>query len=334
MGHLVILVIGDDYEDQLDKFQRSEYAEPQNRHWVTYDGLVSTRKRYDERPSTDVWGNVSFLDWVRKSFYIQVLEEQQQPDLAGLHRNGWLRLSPDGQVNELIHRVIPNGFFDFVSSEIVAFPLKKDRKAAIAKAQENARMMWEIRKRLAPLKIGEQEPQAIDVDDFTFTDSAAKGDIDFEAMCAAIRAAAEERWDYVATACGSQPWRPFDVIWEKYTKDKYSDVIHMAIAEWSSQAAVKAILETTTIDVYRSRIAEKSRMEISAASGLWTDGTHEAIDQFRLPKEIYTKKFGLSKILGYTDVIMHGEHLKEFDEGQLFEGIPEETIMTLVSVHA
>ena len=45
MGHSVILVIGDDYEDQLDKFQRSDHADLQNRPWVTRDGLVSTSQR-------------------------------------------------------------------------------------------------------------------------------------------------------------------------------------------------------------------------------------------------------------------------------------------------
>ncbi|MBS1198482.1 MAG: hypothetical protein H6R18_2267 [Proteobacteria bacterium] len=334
MGHTVILVIGDDYEDQLDKFQNSEHADPQNRHWVTCDVLVSTIKAYEERPPNDVWGDVSFLDWVRKSFCIRVLEEQQEPDLAGLDRNGWIRLGPDGQVSELIHRSIPNGFFDFVSSEVVAFPLKKDRKAAIDIAREKARLKWEFRKRLGILRTGEQEPEAIDADGFTFTDSAAKRDIDFESMRAAIRAAAEERWEHAANACGSQKWKPFDVIWEKYRKANYSDAAYYAaINEWSEQAAVKAILATTTMDVCDSRIADRIRMEKMAAIGLWTNATHEAIDQLGLSRETYTKKFGLWKILGYTDVIMHGEHLKEFNEDQLFSSIPEETILTLVSAH-
>ena len=332
MGHLVVLVIGDDYEDQLDKFQNREHADPQNRHWVTYDGLVSARKHYEERSANDVFGKSSFLDWTRKSFGVGVLEEQQEPDLAGLHRNGWIRLNGDGQVTELIHRNIPNSFFDSVSSEICAFPLKKDRSAAIAMAREKARVSWEFRKRFGLIGSWEREPNEAEIDGFTFTDSAAKGDIDLESMRSVIRAAAEERWDRVATACGSQAWQPFDAICERYKKDNYSDMIRKASAEWKEQTAVKSIIEMATRDFLQRRSLNLSRMQAKVAHGLLTNATHETVDYFRLPREIYARRFRLVTMLGYTDVIMHGEHLKEVDEDQLFERIPEETILTLVSV--
>ncbi len=338
MGGLAILVIGDDPDDQLEKFECSEYADPENRHWQTWDDLVSARKGYDERSANDVGEDVGFLEWAMKTYNYRVLYEQQAPDLDKLNRWGWIRLNGDGQVTELIHRRMPNDLFFYVRGGIDAFPLKKDRSAAIAKAREEARWDWDFKKRFGLIKPWQRDIDAREADEYTYTSSAAKGDIDFELILSPFRAAAEALWDSVASAYGSQTWEPFDLIMQRHKKEYYDPSSRSAAyTEWREQTAVKAIVElkTTMSEVYRARISSGSRcMQTRAAYSIYKETTDYSIDPLRLPKDVYTKRFGLRRILGYTDLIINGEHFKQFDEDQLFESMSEDTLITMVGVKA
>jgi len=329
-----ILVIGDDYEDQLDKFQRSEHARPENRHWVMCDVLVTFRKSYEDRLPNDVYRNENFVDWVSKSFGIGILEEHQEPDLVSKHCNGWIRRNGNGEILELIYRGMPENMFDYFLGSANVFPLKKDRSEAIAAARESARLHREYLIRTKSGFPWEREPLEIDADDFTFTSSAALRDIDFDAMRLAIRVAAEERWDYVASACGSQPWIPFDLIWGKYHSEKYSSENYAAACEeWCDQEAVKAIRHAMKTDPFQSKSFNTSKLQQEVFWSSSLDETHVTIDRFRLDKETYAGSFGLNSVFRYSEVIMNGEQLKDVNLEFLFETIPEESILTDASVH-
>ena len=58
MGHMTVLVIGNDPKDQLDKFQRADYADSKNRHFVVVDTLE--REKRDYIPG-------GFLDWFEET---------------------------------------------------------------------------------------------------------------------------------------------------------------------------------------------------------------------------------------------------------------------------
>ena len=334
MGSMGVLVVGEDYEDQLDKFQSIEWAEPENRHWVLVDRLETSRKVYKDHSNELVWGDEGFFEWARKSYNIGVLEKNKEPDFVGAHHNGWIRINEAGEVVELIHRCIPGNFFDYVIGCCDDFPLKKDRSDAIAAARESARIRQEYINQTRPRYACEPDTQDVDLDDYTFTSSAAKRDIDFDAVRLAIRTAAEERWDYVAAASKLRPWTPFDVIWEKYCSEKYSSELrHAALAEWEEQSAVKAIIHAMKADPFKSRLLNKSLLQKKVVWGSRFDGTTEIIDSFRVERDRYASGFGLKSYIGYAEVIMNGEHLENFDENQLFESIPEESAVTSVSVH-
>ncbi len=121
MGHSTVLVIGDNFRDQLEKYECFEYAYPTNKHIVTIDALAKAKQNY-ENCSDDK--QIGFLSWVKKHYAIAVLNEAEDPDFFGAHKNGWVRLGPGGEVTELMERTIPGGFLDWFEGTVNDWKLK------------------------------------------------------------------------------------------------------------------------------------------------------------------------------------------------------------------
>ena len=120
MGGMAIVVVGDDWRDQPDRYQSLEHAEASNRHIVTVDRLPAALKAYpwatksrirlpdgrevdnfDEIESAQMGspvrvcfvhypldGEVPFPEWGRKQFGTQPLALGAEPDLVQEHRFG------------------------------------------------------------------------------------------------------------------------------------------------------------------------------------------------------------------------------------------------------
>ena len=142
-------MIGNDAKDQLDKFQRAEYADPKSRHFVFVDQLERAKIDYSVRTrrflrhadgtlhdpyAAEFWRPgpngkqlcvpenytevkiplneiVSFRDWATNG--ISAIAEGQEPDTYGKNESGWVRVNAIGEVIEKIERTIPGGFFDW-----------------------------------------------------------------------------------------------------------------------------------------------------------------------------------------------------------------------------
>jgi hypothetical protein len=157
MGGMTIVVIGDDWRDQLDRYQSLEYAEASNRHIVKVDRLQQALKAYpgatkskfrlpDGREVDDLDevepalmkagiplhivhhplnGELPFPAWASKQFGVRPLAEGALPDLEREHRFGWIRQDAAGQVTELVQCKIPGAFFFYLrgtSDDIVLKP--------------------------------------------------------------------------------------------------------------------------------------------------------------------------------------------------------------------
>lgn len=369
MGHETILVIGDNFRDQLEKYQSAEYAPPMSRHFFVVNILEDAEKYYATdttcflqhvdgslhdpwdaqfwRPvnggkqqyvptgfskiSIPVKERMSFVDWVKKTYGYRILLEGQDPDIFGEHQGGWVRVNANGQICEMIERTIPGGFLDWFESTDDIFKLKLGAYGIVID--------------------GENEASATN----GFAGSAKKSEIDFDAMREVIRTCAAERWDRAAAAAGSQSWDSFQVIWKRYENQKYSHELHYTAArEWAEQPAVKAIIDgcrilpssvirlslpptTGIIDASRidnSHWEQLTVLERRASNLVWNDHSETGIDPLALPRDQYVQRFGLRRLLGYGKVIKDGTLLGEIDEIQLFDSISEETVLTLGYVHS
>ena len=317
MGHETVLVIIDNFRDQLDKYQRDEYASPTNRHFVPVDYLEEAKQEFAFahvtflqdadgsfhdpcdatffRPVngenqqyvpigfTEVRvrakGRVSFLDWVKKVNGYDILTEYQVRDFDGKHKLGWTRVNAAGEVIEMFAPTIPGGFFDWFESTLDLWKLKPGAQGIVI----------------------DRELEEFHTNGFA--GSARKAAIDFEAMRELMRTAAVERWDRAAAASGSQPWQPFAALWKKYENQAYSQELRNAVAgQWAEQPAVKAILDDCRIlpgsairlaapaatgVIEASRIDEAhceqmTELERCVASLVWNDHSEHGIDPLAL----------------------------------------------------
>lgn len=366
MGHETVLVIGNNFRDQLDKHQREEYASPTtNRHFVTVDMLQKARELYATGTSSflqhvdgslhDTWGDqfmrlvegrkiryvptrftevllptkehMSFAEWVKKTFRYRIVPEGEEPDLKA----PWMRINARGQVYEMFAQSKPGGFFDWFESTVDILKLKPGAHGIVIDRNEEA-----------PATTG-------------YAGSAKKAAIDFDAMRDVIRACATERWDRAAAAAGSQTWEPFQVVWKRYETQKYShELRNTAAREWAAQPAVKAILDDchilpgstvrlssqpTTGIIDASRIENSQwdqliELERRASDLVWNDHSERGIDPLALSRDQYVQRFGLSRLLGYGEVIVDGELSEESDEIRLFNSVAEEAVITLACVHS
>jgi hypothetical protein len=372
MGHMKVLIIGDNFRDQLSKYQRAEQAPATNRHLVAVDYLEEAKQEFavgrvsffqdadgnlhdpsdakfcraahgEKQPllpkgfkevRLPAKGRISFLDWVKRVNGYDMLSEHQVRDVEGKHRLGWNRVNADGEIIEMFAAGIPGGFYDWLSSTDDAFQLKPGATG------------------MAINDDGEEATVA------GFAGSAKKGAIDFDAMREVMRTAAAERWDRavaaVARAAGAQSWVPFEALWKKYENQKFDHDLYISIKkQWAAQPGVKAIIDDCRIapgSVIRSAVPvttgiiddaeiddagwqHLSVTERVASSLVWNDHSETGIDPLALPRDQYVRRFGLWHLLGYGAIIKDGTLLGQIDESQLFDSIPDETVITLASVH-
>ncbi|MFZ6770362.1 hypothetical protein ACO0LM_25180 [Undibacterium sp. Di26W] len=298
MGKAVILVIGDNFRDQLDRFSMSEHTDS-----VVVDVLIKLKTRY-----ATLFGSYEedFCGWVRKYLGYQVLEEGQEPDIGAVHADGWMRIDANGQVFELMERIIPGGLIESFNDTIPKLKLKPGAEGIETSGCNTTEIVE------------------------GYAGSVRKDAIDFEAVSNAIRTAANDRWCRAAAACDSQVWAPFELIKKKYALDYHGDELQLnALSAWANQPSVKAILAETDInDVQTKNI---SALEQGILNLFRLNNSPDAIDPLRLSRNQYMDRFGFFSLVPYWLAIHDGLVLNHFDDAY-FSCLTDDTILTLASV--
>jgi ribonuclease HI len=369
MGAQVVLVIGDNFRDQLDKYRNT--APASSPHWVAVDKFAEVTQEHATVKNSflkhvdgslhDPWapqfmrdiegrkfqfvpagyapvllpakGNISFEKWVRRTYGgLGILADGEEPNFLGEHAGGWVRVNARGEIVELMMRIIPECFFDYFESTQNSFLLKPGAQGVVIDEGE-----------------GDAAPATT-----CFAGSATKGAIDFAAMREAMRAAATERWDRAAAASDSKPWESFKTIWEKFESQPFSMELRItAKRQWAAQPAVRAILDDCSMfpdlplrvaappatgiieasQMDKARWEQMSAIELRAASLVWSNESENGIDLLALSRAEYVQRFRLWDLLGHGEVIKDGNLMGPFDETELFDSLSDETVLTLAIVH-
>ncbi len=369
MGAQVVLVIGDNFQDQLDKYRI--YQPASSPHLVAVDKLAEVKEEYATVKNSflkaidgslhDPWapqfmrsvegrelqfvptgyvavllpanGNISFAKWLRKTYGgLGLLADGEKPDFLGEHAGGWVRVNTRGEIVELMMRIVPDSFFEYFTSTQNRLLLKPGAQGVVINRGEDNEVL---------VTTG-------------FAGSATKGAIDFAAMREALRAAATERWNRAAAASGSKTWEPFKTIWKRVENQPFTMELHTnAFRRWAAQPAVKAILDDCPrfpdMPIYLEIVPESGMREISQADAarwaqmteiercatdlVWNNHSEHGIDPLALPRDAYVGRFRLCDLLHYGEVIRDGNFVGPFDETELFDSLPDETVVTLAIVH-
>ncbi|PXX41442.1 hypothetical protein DFR42_10793 [Undibacterium pigrum] len=307
MGHQTILVIGDNFRHQLGKFQRVDYADPLSEHMTLADIMDEAIEEFE---TSDWPSKGNLLEWVVRIHGVAILNQDQEPDFRDTHKEGWVRLDDKGNICEIVSRTIPEGFFDYIECSINSWKLKSGAKAYVFDRYDDF-----------PASDG-------------FAGSAQKAAIDFEGMRDLVQHHAACRWDSAAEVRGSMVWKPFSYFWEKYPNqncsgDPYSDVIK----EWQEQTGVEAIL----CQARKGAFYPDERMpefEREIWNFFWNDHAHHSIDLLLLSKIEYIRRFDIHKFLKYNLIIKNSVLIEERNQKELFDSLPNESLLTLVYVYS
>lgn len=324
MGSSSVLIIGDDWREQLDRYQSMEYAHPLNPNIIHINRLPEAITSYlkattaffrlpDGREAEDfnlikehsrrsgsvsltivhkpLNGAVPFYEWAKRQYCVNKLEPETEPDFFGQHRWGWIKLNEADEVTELVERAIPGNFFFYFLGTCKKFLLKPGT------------IGWDI-----------IDSGKVYVVTEGHAGSARFSDIDFAGMQQKIVEDAQERWDTIHRIAGDKTWKPFTEIRQKYPPqtEKYNEGIeNSASHEWFSQPTLRKLYKARCTNNY----------------------TPEALDLVLMPRNDYVQHCTEGAgVLGLYDALKFGEHLINPNEDDLLSGLDDNVLLTYAAV--
>lgn len=323
MGSACLLVVGDDWRTEMNRFQSMDYADPLSPFIVAVDWLQQALERHAAATTTRIrLGNgrvvdkvdeitseelmrygtkaeffkvptptvMPFFQWVRSQYGAELLEAGEAPDLTGRHRNGWLRVNAAGEFIELVRRDIPGGFFFHFIGTHPLFQLKPGATGwNISRADE-----------ATPVHAG-------------LAGSARLADIDFEAMRRSLVESIGARWDAVHAVAAGATWLPFSEIRARYPapSEACDEGIEQAASQaWFAQATLQKLLDARCTRDY----------------------THAALDLMLLPRPDYVQRCTPRGVLGNIEVVEKGRLFQLEDETAFLSRLDGDTLLTCAAV--
>lgn len=297
MGSYSILVIGDWREQLEPHLDVGEIGNPLS-PYITCTDLLNTALVKEFRQSHK---NVRrsqqepFQIWLKKYFCINTLAANENPDLAGAHRYGWIQLNAKGEVSKVIRRNI-GSLIRYVSGENAQFLLKP---GAIG---------WEV---------NPYQPNDL-VASGRYASSARVCDIDFATMRQPHITSAPTNWERAYQIAAGRTWVPLKEIRKQYTSsdpirpgsDSFCEY-ERAAREWLGQPVVQQLRE------------EGCLAHLSA----------NLLDAMMLQRDDYIRHcVQHAPVLEYFDVLHQHRFLLAPDESDLLAELNDETVLTSVNV--
>lgn len=111
MSHFTVLVIGEDYENQLAPYHEFECTGVNDEHVQTIDETEEARSRYEEYKDDENYP--TFAAFLEGYYGRNTVPEGEEPDLEGDHKYGYTVLNKDGEVVATYDRTNPNAKWDW-----------------------------------------------------------------------------------------------------------------------------------------------------------------------------------------------------------------------------
>jgi hypothetical protein len=306
MSHFVVLVVGENVEKQLAPFHEFECTGQDDEFVQEIDQTAQLKEEYEKVEKEIKKEYPTFLAYVRDYHGKPVATSIDRIDLNETHKYGYVLVGPDGEVVKVIDRTNPEKKWDWweIGGRWTGFfKLKNGRKGMVGQP-------------------GIQTPRA----KRGYADSCPKSAIDIEGMQEEAEARAQEKWDnFQAIAEGL----PRHTSWET-TREKYGDEnggIEKARKEYHAQPVIQALSE-------------------AKGDAIWWDA-----DEFLCSREEYLKRardeaFSTFAVLkdgkwyergemGWWACVSNEKSKEEWAQqfSQLVEGLPEDTLLTVVDCH-
>lgn len=306
MSHFNVIVFGGDYERQLAPYHEFECTGIADEYVQSIDKLAEARKDFEEHS-----GRYKTLAKFCEEYW-GMKPATGAPDLEGEHKYGWMRVTPDGDVTELIDRTNPNKKWDWYSVGgrwTGYFAVKKKPKYP------------------EDVAVGER-PFSSDPDKEKnkpgYADQLRKCDIDIEAMQKEKRRKCNEEYDKVEAATkGCLPALTFEEMRQKLKGDD-----ERVRKNYHAQAYVQA-LKAAEIDRWFDDVVELYR------------GGREAFVERQVRKcmvpfaAVHEGQWHEKGRMGWWGAVANEKADDEWSMQfwNLFSSLPEDTLVTVVDCH-
>lgn len=296
MSHFTVLVVGNNVEAQLAPFHEFECTEQDDEYVQDIDKTDDERSSF-ERAKERGDDYASFADFLRamynKEYVVPFGEEPNKDD----HKYGYALQDENGEITKVVDRTNPNAKWDWwvVGGRWAGFFTLKD--GATGKRGENGLM-------------GSCKSES-------GVDQARKGDIDIDGMRAAAVKEAGEKYDEVHAIIAGRDWMSWDECRERNEGD-----IDAARAQYHDQAVVQDIDKKYTF---------------------------LRLEDYKMTREKHTQRASDFAIATFA-VIKDGQWYERGEMGwwgavsnesddwparfaELLDGLPDDTLLTIVDCH-
>jgi hypothetical protein len=237
----------------------------------------------------------SFPTWLKQNLGFNTVAANEKPDLANLHRSGWVQLNDNGEVTNVIWRNM-NSRYRCVIGEVSQFLLKPGRVG------------WEV----DPYQ---QDDIAVASG---YVSSARFCDIDLAAMRQTHVTAAPNNWDRARHITADRKWMKLKAIYEMHQdstplnpgSDSWEEC-YRASQEWRAQPVIRQLLEDENLSNLHPSL----------------------LDAMMLARDDFVQYcVEHAPVLGTFDVLWKHRFLLWIDELDLLAGLEDDTKLTCVTV--
>lgn len=303
MTHFVALVIGDNVEAQLQPYHEFECTDINDQYVIDVDKTAEAHKEYGSSE-----GYASFRAFLEGWYGAEnIIGPGQEPDRAGEHKYGWVRVDARGEAVQYIDRTNPNRKWDWwqLGGRWCDYFLLKDGASG-----ERGQIGLMGGGRRAAVLAEEREMQRV------HADAARKGDIDWEGMAAErMRNADRDYSEFLAKVGGRAPGFEayiFDVEMKPEARGRLDAI--------GDHEARRAAAQTLTLADYESRDEYMQRK--ARRAGI----TRVVVKDGEWMERGKAGWFGT-----FSDAMSEEEWDRRYWE--LLEALPSETMLTIVDCH-
>ena len=299
VSHFPVLVIGDDYEAQLAPYHEFECTGLDDEFICDVDRTEQLRDDFAKHGE-----GRTFAEFVTYWRGKEAIGPDDDPDLEGTHKYGYVVLDMAGEVVRVINRTNPNSKWDWYTVGgrwRGFFQAKAGTKAAIG------------------------APGVFDNAPTFNADSLRKGDVDFAGMRAAASAEAELRYTrYEEIIAGTPEAETWDTIRERHGDSE----IEAARVAYHEQPRIKALETASMLPMFDDPIV--------IYGGGRESFVQRAVEGVAVPFAIVKD----GQWVGKGEMGWFGISHDEADETswaaavqELYDSLPEDAMLTLVDCH-
>ena len=298
MSHFTVMVIGPDIEKALQPFHEFECTGTDDEFVQNINITERARNDFNECERKE-----SFAEYVSDWHGVKALAEDAEPDLADVHKYGWVRVNAAGEVLEVIDRTNPNKKWDWWQVG--------GRWSGLLKLKQGAELRGIGSPGLMGSRFADGEDRA---------DQALKRDIDWDGMRADAEAEAAADFDKVHAIIAGREFMRWDDV-----RKQHEDINEARNVYWA-QPVLQDIREAKfgpffSVEHYmvpREKHLERERDRAGTTFAVLMDG-----------------KWYQKGDMGWWGIVSNGMDLEEWSKKfhELIASLPDDTLMTVVDCH-